>query len=112
MVKYIPDRGDIVWIDFNPQSGRKIMKTRPALVVSPKKYNELAGLALFMPITSQIKGYPFEEPIEMDVIKGALLCDQLRSLDWQTRKARLAGQLPSEIINRALEKLKLLLLCD
>lgn len=109
MVKYVPDRGDIVWLDFDPQQGKEIKKTRPALVVSPKKYNEKIGLALFIPITSQIKGYPFEEVLCLEKINGALLCDQIRSLDWKERRARYATLLPADIFNRALSKLKLLI---
>jgi len=109
MVKYVPDRGDIVWLDFDPQRGKEIKKTRPALVVSPKKYNEKIGLALFIPITSQIKGYPFEEPLNLEEIHGALLCDQIRSLDWKGRRARYVTLLPADIFNRTLSKLKLLI---
>lgn len=109
MVKYVPQRGDIVWLEFDPQKGKEIQKTRPALVVSPQSYNEKTGLALFMPITSQIKGYPFEVLIEMKEIRGALLCDQIRSLDWKARKAKFAGHLPLSVFEDALAKLKILL---
>lgn len=88
MVNYIPDRGDIVWLNFDPQKGSEIMKTRPALVISPRKYNIKSNFAIFMPITSKIKGYPFETLIELQGKKAAILCDQIRSLDWKVRNAK------------------------
>jgi len=87
MVEYVPQRGEVVWLEFEPQKGKEIKKRRPALVVSPQTYNLKTGLALFMPITSQIKGYPFECLVESPDIKGVILCDQMRSLDWKARKA-------------------------
>ena len=83
---FIPERGDVVWLNFEPQKGREIQKTRPAVVLSPSKYNLKSGLALFAPITSQIKGYPFEVVISSQQINGAVLCDQVRSMDWRARK--------------------------
>ena len=84
-------------------------KTRPALVISPSQYNKKTGLALFMPITSQIKGYPFEVLIEIDNVSGVVICDQIRSLDWKARRARFAGQASTEILEDVLEKIKVLL---
>ena len=110
MVRYIPKRGDMVWLEFDPQKGKEIQKTRPALVISPYPYNQKTGLGLFMSITSQIKGYPFEIPIEIEEIKGAILCDQMRSLDWRARKAKFAVHVSSSIISDALAKLNVLLL--
>ena len=88
MVAYLPKRGDVVWLEFDPQKGKEIQETWPALVISPHQYNQKTGLGLFMLITSQIKGYPFEVEIDLDVVKGAILCDQIRSLDWKARKAK------------------------
>jgi mRNA interferase MazF len=79
---------DIIWLEFEPQAGKEIQKTRPAIVISPKEYNSKVGLALCMPITSKIKGYPFEVIISNNQITGAVLCDQMRSLDWKVRNAR------------------------
>jgi mRNA interferase MazF len=88
MVTYIPDRGDIVWLEFEPQKGKAIQKTRPTLIISPKAYNQKTQLALCMPITSKIKNYPFEVVIHDKDIKGAILSDQMRSFDWHARKMR------------------------
>lgn len=79
MVKYVPDKGDIVWIDFEPQKGREITKRRPALVLSPINYNSKSNLAIFAPFSSQIKGYPFEVMVTLDQKEGVILCDQIRS---------------------------------
>lgn len=108
MVDYIPSRGDIVWIDFEPQKGNEITKTRPALVISPQKYNLKAGLLLCMPITSKIKKYPFELVINVKEIEGAILCDQVRSFDWRARKVRKITTINVEQIQEALTKFKLL----
>lgn len=112
MVNYIPDRGDIVWLDFDPQLGNEISKVRPALVISPKQYNIKARLAIFIPITSKVKGYPFEILINIKTIKGVVLCDQVRSLDWTQRNIRRIGALDKEIIRRILNKLYLLIGCS
>lgn len=109
MVKYTPQRGDVVWLEFDPQKGKEIPKTRPALVISPLQYNLKTDLALFMPITSQIKGYPFEVLIEIEGVNGAVLCDQIRSLDWKARKAKFVTHLSLVIIEDLLAKLNVLL---
>lgn len=86
---YIPERGDIIWLNFNPQSGHEQSGLRPALVVSPKEYNQKVGLGLFCPITSNQKGYTYEVLIPEDLsVKGVILSDQLKSLDWKFRKAK------------------------
>jgi mRNA interferase MazF len=109
VVSYIPKRRDIVWLDFTPQSGKEIKKTRPALVVSPLSYNKKTGLFLVMPITSQVKGYPFECLIKVQKVSGAILCDQIRSLDWQARRATFIATLPEENFLDVMSKLSLLL---
>jgi len=83
--KYIPDRGDIVWLDFNPQLGHEQRGRRPALTLSFKEYNEKIGLGLFCPITSKVKGYPFEVEVVGKKINGCVLSDQIKSLDWTER---------------------------
>jgi mRNA interferase MazF len=85
---YVPDRGDIVWLQFDPQAGHEQAGRRPAFVVSPRAYNRKLGLALFCPISSRVKGYPFEVVLsEGGKVRGAILSDQLKSLDWRARKA-------------------------
>ena len=106
---YFPEKGDVVWLDFEPQKGREIQKIRPAVVLTPYKYNIKSGLALFAPITSQVKGYPFEVIIDFEQIKGAALCDQVRSMDWKARKITKILTLDKIIIDTILAKLKLLL---
>ncbi len=106
---YIPNRGDVVWIAFNPQAGHEQAGRRPALVLSPAAYNGKVGLAILCPITSQIKGYPFEVLIPDDFkISGAILSDQVKSLDWKARQAELVCKLPSTVIDEVLQKLNTL----
>jgi mRNA interferase MazF len=111
MVKYVPDQGDIVWLDFKPQKSNEIKKTRPALVISCKKYNTKTSLAIFMPITSKIKHYPFEIEVNINGKAAAILCDQVRSLDWQERKATKITTLSKEPLEVAISKLSLLISC-
>ena len=107
---YIPDRGDLVWIAFNPQAGHEQAGCRPALVLSPKAYNSKVGLALLCPITSQIKGYPFEVLLPEGLcIKGAVLSDQVKSIDWKIRQAEFICPLPSATLDEVLCKLNTLL---
>lgn len=109
MVRYAPKAGDIVWLEFDPQKGKEIQKTRPALTISHHSYNLKTGLGLFMPITSKIKGYPFEVTINQDEIHGAILCDQIRSLDWRARKAKFAMCISSSILEDVIAKFCVLL---
>ncbi|NES64957.1 MAG: mRNA-degrading endonuclease [Okeania sp. SIO2D1] len=96
---YIPKKGDIVWINFNPQSGREQAGRRPALVVSSSRYNRLVGLALVCPITTKVKGFMFEIPIPEGLeISGVVLADQVKSLDYKKRRAEFACQMPDEIL--------------
>ena len=107
---YIPDSGDIVWIMFNPQAGHEQAGHRPALVLSPKAYNGKVGLAILCPITSQVKGYPFEVKIPEGLeVGGAVLSDQVKSLDWKARQAELVCKLPPAAIDEVLHKLNTLL---
>jgi len=109
MVRYAPKEGDIVWLEFDPQKGKEIQKTRPALTISPHAYNLKTGLGLFMPITSKIKGYPFEVIINKGEIHGAILCDQIRSLDWKVRKAKFVMHVPLSIMEDVMAKFSVLL---
>lgn len=96
---YVPDRGDLVWLEFTPHSGSEQAGRRPALVISPRSYNGKVGLALVCPVTSRIKGYPFEVRLpEGGTVTGVVLADQLRSLDWRARNAKLIEQAPADVI--------------
>jgi mRNA interferase MazF len=107
---YVPQCGDVVWITLNPQAGHEQAGRRPAVVLSPQNYNGKTGLAIFCPITNQIKGYPFEVPIPAGLeVAGAVLSDQVKNLDWRTRDAELICTLPAETISEVLEKLATLL---
>jgi len=93
--RYVPRRGDIVWLSFTPQAGHEQAGRRPALVLSPSAYNGKVGLALFCPITSRVKGYPFEVAVpEGLAVTGVVLADQVKSLDWRVRQAEFADRLP------------------
>jgi len=110
MASYSPERGDVVWLSFNPQAGHEQAGRRPALVLSPKEYNNKVGLSLLCPITSQVKGYPFEVAIPDDCeVQGVVLSDQVKSLDWRVRDAEFFCRLPIEVINEVLGKLLTLL---
>jgi mRNA interferase MazF len=107
---YCPDRGDIVWLAFAPQAGHEQAGHRPALVLSPAEYNRKAGLALFCPVTSQSKGYPFEVPLPQGLkVSGVVLADQVKSLDWRARAARFCCRAPDGAVEEAAAKLAALL---
>ena len=92
---YIPDRGDIVWLNFTPQAGHEQAGHRPALVLSAASYNGKTSLMLCCPITSQIKGYPFEVALPSGLkVQGVVLSDHVKSLDWRARKAKLICTIP------------------
>ena len=94
---YVPARGDVVWLSFNPQAGHEQAGRRPAVIISPASYNGRVGLALCCPVTSRQKGYPFEVPIPDGLdVQGVILSDQVKSLDWRARRAeKLAALSPS-----------------
>jgi len=107
---YVPQRGDVVWITLNPQAGHEQAGRRPAVVLSPEAYNARVGLALLCPVTNQIKGYPFEVPVPEGLpLSGAILADQVRSLDWRVRHAERICALPPKHISELLGKLGTLL---
>ena len=107
---YVPQCGHVVWITLNPQAGYEQAGRRPAVVLSPQSYNSKTGLAIFCPITNQIKGYPFEVIIPAGLsVAGAVLSDQVKSLDWRARNAELICTLPTETISEVLQKLGTLL---
>lgn len=107
---YVPERGDLVWIQFNPQAGHEQAGRRPALVLSPVGYNRRTGLALFCPITSHAKGYPFEVALPDGLhVHGVVLSDQIKNLDWRTRQAAFMEHAPDLVVMSVLQKLKTLL---
>ena len=109
-MNYVPERGDTIWINFNPQAGHEQAGRRPAIVLSPQSYNDKVGLCLLCPITNQVKGYPFEVLVPTGlVVKGVVLSDQAKSLDWRVRNAEFIAILPEAVTNEVLKKLKSLL---
>jgi mRNA interferase MazF len=108
--RYVPDVGDLVWLDAAPHAGHEQVGTRPALVLSPREYNHAAGLALVCPITTKAKGYPFEVPLPAGLpVQGVVLADQVRSVDYVARRARNVATAPSAATEEAREKLRPLL---
>jgi mRNA interferase MazF len=108
---YIPVCGDVVWITLNPQVGHEQAGRRPAVVLSPASYNGKVGLCILCPVTSQIKEYPFEVLIPEGLpVEGAILSDQVKSLDWRVRNAELICSLPDKTISEVLQKLGTLLI--
>lgn len=108
-ISYVPERGDLVWLDFDPQVGHEQKGRRPALVISHKSYNERVGLALFCPITSKAKGYPFEVEIINRKIVGAILSDQIKSLDWKIRNIEFIDKVSEKEIESVVERVDLLI---
>lgn len=103
---YCPRRGDIVWLAFTPHAGHEQAGRRPAVVLSPVAYNKKVGLALVCPITTQVKGYPFEVPLPGGLeVSGVILADQVKSVDWKARGARLCCAAPEATVTEALRKL-------
>ena len=107
---YVPARGDIVRLSFTPQAGHEQAGHRPALVLSPEAYNQKTSLALLCPITSRVTGYPFEVLLPAaSAVSGAVLADQVKSLDWRARGARFEAQAPRRVVGEVLEKVSVLL---
>ena len=108
--RYVPEGGDLVWMNFDPQAGYEQAGNRPGVVLSPGLYNRRAGLALVCPITSRSKGYPFEVVIPPGLaVRGVVLADQVRSIDWQARGVRFAGKMPKAIFEQVRERVVALL---
>lgn len=104
-----PDTGDVVWLEFDPQSGHEQAGHRPALVLSPALYNGKTGLMVCCPLTTQIKGYPFEVVFQLDGVRCVALADQVKSLDWRTRQAKHKGKVDQKVLVEVQAKLKVLL---
>lgn len=103
---YVPDRGDMVWVNLGPTAGHEQTGRRPVLVLSPRAYSAKTGLALVCPVTSQVKGYPFEVelPDERE-LHGVILADHLRSIDWRSRNAEFTANLPADVVTEVLARL-------
>jgi mRNA interferase MazF len=107
---YIPNRGDIVYLDFDPTKGHEQKGHRPAFVLSPRAYSEKSSLALFVPITKQQKGYPFEVSLPVDLkVQGVILADQIKCLDWKARGIRFIESVPETVIEEVQAKIEPLL---
>lgn len=107
---YVPARGDAIWITLNPQTGHEQAGRRPAVVLSPESYNAKVGLAILCPITTQVKGYPFEVLLPESLpVRGAILADQVKSLDWRARQAERIAAVPRSTMAEVLAKLGTLL---
>lgn len=107
---HAPDRGDVIWVDFDPQAGHEQAGRRPALIVSPQAYNRKVGLVLLCPITNQRKGYPFEVPLPKGLkVAGVVLADQVKSMDWRARRAEFCCKAPAATVLDVIGKAQSLL---
>jgi mRNA interferase MazF len=106
---YVPDTGDIVFMDFDPQVGREQAKRRPALILTDLRYNKASGLAVVCPLTSKVKPYPFSLPISVGGVEGAALVDQLKSMDWSGRRAEFHSKAPASMISKVRQYIAVLL---
>ncbi|MGO9865139.1 MAG: type II toxin-antitoxin system PemK/MazF family toxin [Terriglobales bacterium] len=109
MTPYVPEAGDIVMMEFDPQVGREQAKRRPALVLTDQRYNRASGLAVVCPLTSKRKPYPFALPITVDQVEGAVLVDQLKSMDWSGRKAKFHSKAAPELVVKVRQYVAVLL---
>jgi mRNA interferase MazF len=107
---YVPDVGDVVWLEFDPQAGHEQAGHRPALVLSPALYNGKTGLMVCCPLSTKVKGYPFEVAAMLDGQEGVVLSDQVKSLDWKTRRAKKKSVVPEAVLAEVRAKIKALLL--
>ena len=106
---YIPSRGDLIWVNFSPAYGHEQRGKRPAIVISPLSYNEKSGIALICPITSKAKNYPFEIFVNEGKIKGVILADQIKSVDWKERHAKFVAQASTQTIRMTQKYLALII---
>lgn len=109
VASFIPDRGDIVWLNFSPQLGHEQAGVRPVLVLSPKSYNKKSALMLACPITSKTKNYPFEVRVKVKRIDGVILADQIKSLDWRKRRISFIEKVEAAIIEQTQELIEVIL---
>jgi mRNA interferase MazF len=108
-VSYVPDAGHIVWLESDPQVGREQAGRRPAVILTPASYNKKTSLMICCPLTSQIKGYPFEVLVEIDGVQSVVLSDQVKSLDWKIRNAKFKDKVSLDVLVEVRAKAKSLL---
>ncbi len=106
---YCPKKGDVIWLDFDPQAGQEQAGRRPALIISGQRYNQVTGLAMVCPITTKVKGYPFEVGLTGTITTGVVLSNHLKSLDWKVRKAEFIEECPKLILEDVLAKIQAIL---
>jgi mRNA interferase MazF len=106
---YVPDAGEVVWLEFDPQAGHEQAGHRPALVISPASYNRRSGLMVCCPVTTRIKGHPFEVVVRIDGVDSAVLSDQVKSLDWRARRARKKAAVSDDVMIEVRARIKALL---
>ena len=106
---YVPDAGDLVWLDFDPQAGREQGRRRPALVLTQQNYNRASGLMVVCPLTSKRKPYPFALPVDLNKVEGAVLVDHLKSLDWKARNAKFHSKADPALVKKVRAYLAVLL---
>ena len=109
VIPYVPEAGDIMMMDFDPQLGHEQAKRRPALVLTDQKYNRASGLAVVCPLTSKRKPYPFALPVRVDQVEGGVLVDQLKSLDWAARKAKFHSRTEPGLVTKVRQYIAVLL---
>src|SRR5437868_5734332 len=109
VARYVPEAGEVVWLDFDPQAGREQAKRRPALVLTDQRYNRASGLAVVCPLTSKRKPYPFALPVTFDQVEGAVLVDQLKSMDWAVRKAAFRSKAEPALVGKVRQYIAVLL---
>jgi mRNA interferase MazF len=106
----VPERGDVIWLEFDPQAGREQAGRRPAVVLSPASYNAPTSRALCVPVSTKAKGYPFEVALPADFpVQGVVFADQVKCLDWRARHARPLGTLPPAVLASLLARARALL---
>jgi len=110
--RFVPDAGDVVWLEFDPQAGHEQAGHRPALVISPVRYNQKSGLMICCPMSTKVKGHPFEVVTEVDGVASAVLSDQVKSLDWKIRRAKKKGAVSADVMMHVRAKIKALLLIN
>jgi mRNA interferase MazF len=100
VARFVPSAGDIIWMDFDPQKGHEQAKRRPALVLTEQSYSRASGLVVVCPLTSKRKPYPFALPVDVDKIEGAVLVDQLKSMDWAARRATFHSKADAALLKK------------